>query len=131
MRHGRLLALAFVLFSTAAPLFAHHSISAEFDPKKELTVSGTLAGVEWSNPHIVTYLDVTNPTKGKTERWLFEGNGPAAYHRAGIYKEDWKVGEKVTVTYAASKDGTRHFGFLKMMKYASDGHTMVFRVGGE
>jgi hypothetical protein len=131
MRHTRVLVAVLSLIATAVPVFAHHSISAEFDPKKELTVSGTLSGVEWANPHIVTYVDVKDPATGKVDRWEFQGNGPAAYHRAGIYKEDWKVGESVTVTYAAAKDGTKHLGFLKMMKYNSDGHTLVFRVGGE
>jgi hypothetical protein len=30
----------------------------------------------------------------------------------------------------SAKDGSKHLGFLKMIKY-SDGHTLVFRVGGE
>ena len=118
------------LFGMAVPMFAHHSISAEFDPKKEYTIAGVLKGVEWSNPHIVTYIDVKDNKTGKVDTWSFQGNGPAAYHRAGIYKEDWKVGQAVTVTYIAAKDGTKHLGFLKMMKY-SDGLALVFRVGGE
>ena len=131
MRRTRILLAAFSLLSVAAPVIAHHSISAEFDPRKELTVRGTLRGVEWANPHIVTYVDVKDPATGKVESWSFQGNGPAAYHRAGIYKEDWKVGEDVTVTYAAAKDGTKRLGFLKALKYNSDGHMLVFRVGGE
>ena len=74
--------------------------------------------------------EAKDPATGKMETWYFQGNGPSAYHRAGIYKEDWKIGENVTVSYLAAKDGSKHLGFMKMIKYA-DGHMMVFRVGGE
>ena len=132
MRHKGYLVLsaALGLFAAAAPLLAHHSISAEFDPKKELTMKGVLKGVEWTNPHIVTVVEAKDPATGKVETWYFQGNGPAAYHRAGIYKEAWKAGEPVTVTYLAAKDGSKHLGFVKMIKYA-DGHALVFRVGGQ
>ena len=119
--------LAFLL--GAIPVLAHHSITSEFDPAREVTVKGVLTKIEWSNPHIYTYVDVKDAS-GKTETWGFEGNPPGTLHRAGIKKEDWLIGENVSVTYAAAKDGTKHLGFLKMLKY-SDGHTLVFRVGGE
>ena len=113
----------------AMPVLAHHSITSEFDPAREVTVKGVLTKIEWSNPHIYTYVDVKD-AGGKAETWAFEGNPPGTLHRAGIKKEDWQIGQDVTVTYAAAKDGSKHLGFLKMIKY-SDGHTLVFRVGGE
>jgi|SRR5579864_2222508 len=120
----------FAFLLGAMPVLAHHSITSEFDPSREVTVKGVLTKIEWSNPHIYTYVDVKDAT-GKVETWAFEGNPPGTLHRAGIKKEDWQIGQDVTVTYAAAKDGSKHLGFLKMIKYASDGHTLVFRVGGE
>jgi len=89
-----------------------------------------MTSIQWVNPHTYTFVDVKDPKTGKVENWAFEGNPPATYHRAGLRRSDWRVGEDVTVTYAAAKDGTKHLGFLKMIRY-KDGHTMVFRVGGE
>ena len=92
-------------------------------------MKGVLTKIEWSNPHVYTYADVTGPD-GKVEQWAFEGNPPGTLHRAGVKKEDWIIGQEVTITAVAAKDGSKHLGFLKMIKY-NDGHTLVFRVGGE
>jgi hypothetical protein len=130
MRHtGGFLLVALGLFAAAIPALAHHSITAEFDPGKEISVTGVLTRVDWTNPHIYWYVDAKDES-GQVETWSFEGNPPSTLHRAGVKKEDWKIGETVTVTAAAAKDGTKHFGFGKMIKY-SDGHVLVFRVGGE
>jgi hypothetical protein len=127
--HGVLVA-AFGLLLGAIPVLAHHSISAEFDPTKEWTQTGVLSKIDWINPHTATYITVKDAS-GKMEEYGCEGNPPATYHRAGLNKKDWIVGQTVTMTCAAAKDGTHNWGFLKMLKYQSDGHVLVFRIGGE
>ena len=37
----------------------------------------------------------------------------------------------VSMTCAASKDGTPYWGFIKMLKYKDTGRMLIFRVGGE
>ena len=101
------LAVAFGLILGAVPVLAHHSISAEFDPSKEWSVTGVLSRIDWINPHTATWVDVKNAQSGEVEQWGCEGNPPATWHRAGLKKEDWKLGETVTLTCAAAKDGSR------------------------
>jgi hypothetical protein len=132
MRH-RVQALVVALFGllvAAVPGFAHHSVTAEFDPSKTFVVTGVLSRLEWSNPHIYYFVDAKDPDTGKVETWAFEGNPPGFLHKAGVRKTDWKIGETVTVTAVPAKDGSKHLGFGKEIKYA-DGHVIELRVGGE
>jgi hypothetical protein len=115
--------------AAAVPLVAHHSFAAEFDGTKTFVVKGMLTKVDWTNPHIYLYLDVAGPG-GKVEQYAFSSGPPAALRRAGIKKTDFKVGEMVTITGAPAKDGTKHLGWLKQIKYA-DGHVFVYRDGSE
>ena len=131
MKHNRAISVAvFVLFVAVMPLLAHHSIQAEFDSEKTFTMTGTLKKVDWINPHSVTWIAVMDEETGKVVDGGCQGNPPNTYHRAGLKKADWKIGEVVSLTCSAAKDGSKNWGFIKMIKYHSDGHVIVIRLGG-
>jgi len=117
------------LLLAAVPAFAHHSFAAEFDGSKEFVVKGVLTKVLWTNPHVYFFMDVTEPG-GKVVEYSFQGGPPSMLHRVGVGKEDFKVGDTVTMTAAPAKDGTKTLGWMKMIKY-SDGHVFVYRDGSE
>ena len=127
-RCGVLLVIAWGLLATF-PALAHHSFAAEFDGTRTFVVKGVLSKLDWTNPHVYLYLDVKG-TGGKVEQYAFSSGPPQALHRAGIKKADFKVGETVTITGAPAKDGSKHLGWLKQIKYA-DGHVFVYRDGSE
>ncbi len=89
--------LACSLLAGSVSLAAHHSFSAEYDGDKPVTVSGTVAKIDWMNPHIYFYVDVKDD-KGVVTQWKFEGYPPNMLVRQG-WKRDvtMKVGDTITV----------------------------------
>ena len=100
----RLAFFAAVLIA-AAPAFAHHSFAAEYDGEKPITLKGVVTKVEWENPHMHFYLNVTDD-KGKVGEWKFEGFPPNMLVRQG-WKRDvtLKQGDTVTVFAWKARNG--------------------------
>jgi len=100
----RLAFFAAVLIATP-PTFAHHSFAAEYDGEKPITLKGVVTKVEWENPHMHFYLNVTDD-KGKVEEWKFEGFPPNMLVRQG-WKRDvtLKQGDTVTVFAWKARNG--------------------------
>lgn len=96
------------LLAAAVAASAHHSVQAEFDINKPITITGVVTKVEWINPHSYLYLDVKDDS-GNVKHWAFEMAGPGALRRAGLSRADrggLKPGDTITVNAVAAKDGT-------------------------
>jgi DNA/RNA endonuclease YhcR with UshA esterase domain len=94
-----------VALALAAPVAAHHSISAEFDMNRPVTFTGTVSRIEWTNPHIYTHVQVKE-ADGKVTEYRVEGGPPNALYRAGWRKDTLKVGDTVTVSGLRAKIAT-------------------------
>jgi len=86
------------------PVSAHHSFSAEFDSKKEVTLDGKVAKMDWVNPHAWLYIDVEKD--GKVEHWSVEFGSPNVLFRSGWKRDSLPVGTRVIVHGFAAKDGS-------------------------
>jgi hypothetical protein len=82
----------------AAPLArAHHSFSAQYDGEQSVTLTGTVAKVEWTNPHFHFSLDVRDES-GAVTQWRFEGYPPNMLVRQGWKRDETlQLGDTVTV----------------------------------
>jgi len=77
---------------------AHHSFAAAFDTEKPFTMTGTVARVEWTNPHVHIAVDVT-ADDGSVEQWRFEGYPPNMLVRQGWQRDvTLKPGDTITLT---------------------------------
>ena len=128
MTRVRIRALVTISLSALAAggVSAHHSIQAQFDIHKTVSVSGTVAKVEFINPH--SYLTVNvKDADGKVTKWAFEMAAAAQLRRAGMSRADrggLKAGDEVTVMALAARDGSNS-GLLQELKIA-DGREFKF-----
>jgi hypothetical protein len=110
-----LMALASTLGFSALPAVAHHS-GAMFDDEKSVTVSGTVKEFQYTNPHAWLILVVPTGTSGATNTWSFEMGELSSLTRAGIHKQDFAPGTKVTVTGRPMRDGRTAGAFTKAVR---------------
>ena len=110
----------------AGPVSAHHSIQSQFDIHKTVSITGTVAKIEWINPH--SYLTVNvKDAGGKVQKWAFEMGGAGTLRRAGMSRADrggLKPGDEVAVTALPARDGSNS-GLLQELKI-SDGRVYKF-----
>ena len=91
--HGVLVALVALLL--AAPVLAHHSFAVEYDADKPVEGTGVISKVEWTNPHMRIYVDVTD-ANGVVTTWNLELGSPNSVVRRGWTRRDIKPGDKIS-----------------------------------
>ena len=102
----RMLFVVAVTLLAAAPLVAHHAFSAEFDANKQLLLKGTVAKMDWINPHAWLHIDVKGDD-GKTTRWEIELGPPNALIKRGWNQTSVPIGLQVVVVGYQAKDGAK------------------------
>jgi len=106
MRRRRLGFLASCLLLPTGLALAHHSY-AMFDGSGTSKFTGTVAKLEWRNPHAFVWVYVRTPDKTDTyDLWAFENGSPSVLQGHGWTKDSLKVGDKVEVEYWRLRDGS-------------------------
>ena len=100
------LVTAAVLAAAGAPVLAHHSVSAEFEMNKRMTIRGVLTRSALINPHTRLFFDVKEPD-GTVEKWEIAG-GPAGVIRASGMARMFKIGETYTILLVPARDGSAY-----------------------
>lgn len=117
--------IAFVVLAAAAlagsaPASAHHSYSM-FDLKNRSTIEGTVAKLEWSNPHVFIWVYVPN-AKGAYDLYGLEAGAVTLLTRYGWTKDSLKSGDKVSVDYFPLKNKQPGGAFISLKR--DDGTVM-------
>lgn len=103
---ARALLAALLAAGGAGAALAHHSFAAQYDSKKPVTMTGVVTKVEWTNPHVYIFIDVTDAKTKKVENWGYEMGPPHMLQRAGWKRNSLKIGEEVVVDGWLARDGS-------------------------
>jgi hypothetical protein len=101
---------SFLLLAASAPcVFAHHSMAAAYDDKKPVTLRGVVTKFDWTNPHVMVFVDVT-AANGDVTNWEVELPSRVELKRDGWAKDSVSAGDSVTVEGSASRDSSKAIG---------------------
>lgn len=105
-RAAKILLAAAALIGAATVVQAHHSFAAQYDSNKPTSLTGVVTKVEWTNPHVYIYIDVTDAKTQKVSNWGFEMGPPHMLQRTGWKRNSLKIGEEVAVDGWLARDGS-------------------------
>ncbi len=107
MRYGiyGLVAVGFGTLLAVTPVLGHHEILGKFDDKKPMTLKGTVTKVDWANPHVHIFINVTSGTN--VSNWAVELESPVDLGKAGWKLDTVKPGDALTVQGITARNGTR------------------------
>src|ERR1700679_1933248 len=88
-----LLSLGFVV---AAPAYAHHSASSEYDVNRTVQITGVMTQMEWINPHAEMHMDVKDAS-GTVTPWIISFAGLSKLRLEGMNRQTLTVGTKYIV----------------------------------
>jgi len=126
---SRLVALTFaaiLVFGVTA--FAHHSFAGSYIEDKTVTIEGKVVQFDIRNPHSFINIEVTKD--GKASRWGGEWGGVTQLSEGGVNKFTLKVGDRVIIEGAPSRDSEEHKVLIRTVTRPAVGTTPEFKWGG-
>ena len=107
---NRIFAAGGALALLTAPAAAHHSF-AMFDQTKIVTLEGTVAEFQWTNPHAFIELEAAGG-----RHWSIELNSPNNLKRQGWTKAALKPGDRISLRMSPLRNGKPGGLFLDLTK---------------
>jgi hypothetical protein len=120
LRDCVLTVLLATLAPAAPPALAHHSF-AMFDTMNQITLTGVVTALEWTNPHVYIELDVPDGQTG-LKHWSIELGSPSILMRAGWKFNTIKKGDRITAVVSPLRNGEP--GSLLTRVTLSDGRVL-------
>ncbi len=120
-----LVAGALVLPSDA---FAHHS-QQYFDTETIVTVQGRLTRLDWRNPHVYIYVEVTE-ANGDTVDWRIETHPVRVMLGGGWTEDSLRPGEQVTVEAHPVKNAQTTQRYARLARVTREDGTVLMQPTG-
>jgi hypothetical protein len=121
---NRLLVLAGTIgmLMGATSLFAHHAWAV--DTSRLITLTGTVTGYDWSNPHVQIFLDAKegDAADAKVEKWTAGGPSPSRMAGTGWDRNTLKPGDTIRAVGHRATDKPNLLRIDKVM--LANGHEL-------
>ena len=95
--------IALAMLAIAAPALAHHGTS-RYALDKTVTLTGTVTGFDWGNPHCLVYLDV-KADNGLVQHWTLELASPFTMSHAGWTRSSLMLGDMLVAETHPARNG--------------------------
>jgi hypothetical protein len=118
MRRSWTVALVAVGAMSGVTLAAHHSISAVYDSRKPVTLTGSVREFQFVNPHPWIGLDVTGADG--VRQWRLELDNRWELVDIGMSADTFKPGDAIVATGSSGRDGARAIYVMRLDR-AADG----------
>jgi hypothetical protein len=102
---GSILLLALTVFTGS--MIAHHSFTAEFDNSQQIELTGIVTKVEWTNPHVWFYINVTDAETGEVTNWGAEMGPPHNLQAGGWRRDTLQIGMEVSFNGSLARNGSK------------------------
>jgi hypothetical protein len=119
MRLRLMLLVLLALATGSAPLVAHHSFSASYQPDTSVTIQGELVQVILRNPH--SFMHVIVRDRGTETRYAVEWNAAGDLGAQGVTRETLAIGDVIVVTGSPARTPSDNRIRLTSLRRPSDG----------
>jgi len=120
MRIASLVLAVASIMAIGVPTDAHHSYAGSYILEQNAIIEGTIYQIEIRNPHSFLNIEVKD-TNGKISRWGAEWGGITELASGGIDKLTFKVGDKVNIVGAPSRDPSEQKLLMRKIVRPADG----------
>jgi hypothetical protein len=96
--------LAVLVLAVAAPTAPAHHSTAIYDSENPIELTGTVVEWQFTNPHCIIRLEVTDED-GESVVWSLEGSNTALLIRRGWRPDTLKAGDRITTTVRPLRSG--------------------------
>jgi hypothetical protein len=105
--------IAAALFSTTAPIIAHHGDAGRYD-ETPFIITGTVVEIKLTNPHSIVVFEAADPkADGKITRWQAEMGSGNQLKQLGWTKDNPKIGDKITLNGRRVKSGAPYMNMTE------------------
>src|SRR5215467_3604600 len=129
MKRRLLVLLVVGMMTFGVTAYAHHSFAGSYIEDKSVTIEGKVVQFDIRNPHSFINIEITGKD-GKATRWGGEWGGVTQLSEGGVTRFTLKVGDKVIIDGAPSRDAEEHKVLIRSVLRPASGSTPEFKWGG-